>query len=111
MSELSGGGIFEINLPECISLLIEPVDRAEDELVVGDGAVLAAQHDVAGVGPRRAAPHPRVLLADGAQLDAVFGVEDAGLVGPADHEVLPLRKEGHSARVEAQRPVLAHLLA
>ena len=87
------------------------MDRAEYQLVVGDGAVLAAQHDVAGVRPGRAAPHPRVLLPDRAELDAVFSVEDAGLVRPADHEVLPLGEEGHGTRVEAQGTVLADLLS
>ena len=87
------------------------MDRAEYQLVVSDGAVLASQHDVAGVRPGRAAPHPRVLLPDRAELDAVFGVEYAGLVGPADHEVLTLREEGDGARVEAQGSVLADLLS
>ena len=35
--------------------------------------------------PSSAAPDPGVLFADVAQLDAVFGVENDGLVGAADH--------------------------
>ena len=62
-------------LPVSVSFLEKSVDRAERQLVVGDGAVLAAESDVIRVGANATNPDPTRFIPDNAQFHALSSVE------------------------------------
>ena len=94
-----------------VALSVKSMDRAEDQLVIGDRAILATDSDVRRIRSCRTAPHPRALLAHAAKLHPLPGVEQGGLVRAADHEVLALGEVGDAGGVEAEVALFAHLLA
>lgn len=62
--------------------------------------------------PGRTTPHPgRLLVADGAEFDAVSGDQVTSPVTAADQDVLPAVEVVHTQRLEPQHPLLAHLSA
>mmetsp|Transcript_17068 Transcript_17068/g.40718 ORF Transcript_17068/g.40718 Transcript_17068/m.40718 type:complete len:212 (-) Transcript_17068:427-1062(-) len=83
----------------------------EDELVHGDGPVLAADRDVVLLWPRPGAPYPVLPFGDRRQPDALLCAEGDLPVGSADAKVLAVAEVGDGARVEAEFLVLAKLRA
>lgn len=70
---------------------------------------LVGTHHVVRFWLDAAGPHPGVLLADGAQTHAVFGVERGLLVRAAHDDVLALGEVADTAGVIVQEPVLSYL--
>ena len=59
------------------------MNRAESQLIVGDGSVLTAEGDEVGVGANATNPNPTRLVADHPQLDSFSGVQVTLFVGSA----------------------------
>ena len=68
------------DLPVSVSFFEEPMHRAECQLVVGDGAVLAAEGDEVGVGANATNPDPTRLVPNHAQFHALSSVKVTLLV-------------------------------
>mmetsp|Transcript_33875 Transcript_33875/g.46913 ORF Transcript_33875/g.46913 Transcript_33875/m.46913 type:complete len:244 (-) Transcript_33875:493-1224(-) len=92
-----------------VAVLVEAVHRGEDELVHGDGAILASHRYVVLLGPRLCTPNPRLTLRDGGETRTLLGDQSHLFVCSSHTDVLPIAEVRHRAGIKAHVFVFANL--